>query len=327
MFTDDFTGYSGNLEANGWTKAGSGPVCVIASATPLTYTGYSSGGGNYVSLPTASSTTSRIYKGFTSTTAIDNTFYVSFLLRLSSATATGDYFISLGDPTTGTAYSPRLFAKSSGAGFVLGVSKNSATGTYGSTVYSFNTTYLVVMRLSGVTGTSNDTAYVWVNPGLSSEPATASAECSDTTGSDAAFTGGNVGNFHWHNRSANNAGGAFDGVRVSAASTSATAWSDLAIRPTINAVTLSSSLSVHMVQLRGVSVLRLRAMALLATSRRRLRPVMRFPRFKVPATEARFPSQAAQRCGFAMQLQSLRELPMEPQQSCCLVVGPPAQPM
>jgi len=243
LFTDDFTGYSGNLEANGWTKAGSGPVCVIASATPLTYTGYSSGGGNYVSLPTASSTTSRIYKGFTSTTAIDNTFYVSFLLRLSSATATGDYFISLGDPTTGTAYSPRLFAKSSGAGFVLGVSKNSATGTYGSTVYSFNTTYLVVMRLSGVTGTSNDTAYVWVNPGLSSEPATASAECSDTTGSDAAFTGGNVGNFHWHNRSANNAGGAFDGVRVSAASTSATAWSDLAIRPTINAVTLSSSLS------------------------------------------------------------------------------------
>ena len=232
LLTDDFTGYSGNLDSNTggspsgiWTKGGSGPSATIANTTALTYSGYNGGGGNYVVMGTPGSTTSKEYKGFTSTTTIGNTFYASFLLNLTAATATGNYFISLGDPTTGTTYGPKLFAKASGSGFVLGVSKVSNTANYGTTEFTFNTTYLVVMRLTGVTGSLNDQAYVWVNPSLSSEPGTLSAECSDTAGTDPASS---LGNFLWHNRSADNPSGAFDAVRVAAASTSALAWSDLA---------------------------------------------------------------------------------------------------
>ncbi len=249
LLTDDMTGYTtaANLDGQGsWTFSGSGPHSTVQNTTPLTYSGYNGGGGNYVVMGTPSGTTSRTYKGFTSTTAIGNTFYASFLIRLTATTATGDYFITLGDPTTGTTYGPRLFAKTSGAGFVLGVGKNVnvASAVFGTTVLSLNTTYLVVMRFTGVTGNANDLAYVWVNPSLASEPTTGSAECSDTTGADAVYSGGNIGNFLWHNRTANNPSGAFDGVRVAAASTSAAAWSDLAASvatfpsaPTITGIT------------------------------------------------------------------------------------------
>jgi hypothetical protein len=60
---------------------------------------------------------------------------------------------------------------------------------------------------------------------LATEPATGSAECSDTTGNDPAS---NLGNFVWHNRGINNPVGSFDAVRLAAASTSAAAWADLA---------------------------------------------------------------------------------------------------
>lgn len=230
LLNEDFTGLttSANLATqNSWTKDGSGPDVTVQNSSSITYTGYNGGGGNYVQIPSPSGTTSRVYKGFTSTTAIGNTFFVSFLLNLSAVTSSGNYFISLGDPNTGTTYGPRLFAKESGAGFVLGVSKSTNTVNYGSTVYNLNTTYLIVMRFNGVTGSSNDLAYVWVNPSLASEPNTSLAECSDVSGTDPGYSGGNIGNFHWHNRSANNPTGKFDGVRVSAGSTSASAWSSL----------------------------------------------------------------------------------------------------
>jgi hypothetical protein len=228
LLTEDFTGYSaGNLGGQGlWTQSGTGPVATVASATPLTYSGYNGGGGNYAVMPAPSSTTSKCYKGFTSTASAGNTFYVSFLLNLATATATStNYFISLGDPTTGTSYGPRLFARGSGAGFVVGVSKAGNTANYGTTEYAFNTTHLIVLRYSGVTGSANDLAYVWVDPSLAAEPATGNADCSDTSLTDAAAT---LGNFIWHNRAINNASGAFDAVRLAAAATGAAAWADLA---------------------------------------------------------------------------------------------------
>lgn len=231
LFTEDFTDYAaGNLGGQGsWTQAGSGPVATVDSTTPLAYSGYNGGGGNYAVIPAPSTTTSKCYKGFTSTTAIGNAFYVSFLLNLTTVPETAtNYFISLGDPAIGTAYGPRLFARGSGSGFVLGVSKFSNTANYGTTELPFNTTHLVVIYYSGITGSYNDLAYVWVNPSLATEPAIGTAECSDTTGNDASYTGGNIGNFLWHNRGIGDPTGAFDAVRIAAAANSAAAWADLA---------------------------------------------------------------------------------------------------
>ncbi len=232
LFYDDFTGLTvgDNLAGqSSWTKSGSGPDPTIGNTTVLNYNGYNGGGNEYVIMPTATSTTSKVYKGFSpSVSSSTNTFYYSLLINLSSVTTTGDYFITLGDPNTGTTYFARLFAKSSGAGFVIGGSKlaNVATAIFSSTIFDFNTTYAVVVRYTFVAGLANDLMYIWVNPSLSSEPLTSNAEVTiPSSDNDASLS--TVGNFLWHNRTANNPVGSFDGTRVAFGSTSAVAWTYL----------------------------------------------------------------------------------------------------
>jgi hypothetical protein len=236
LLYDDFTGYTvgSNLAGQGsWTKGGSGPDVTVGNATPLTYTNYNGGTGNYVIMPTGTSTSSRVYKTFTSTAPGTNTFYFSFLLRLTAASASnGSYFISLGDPGTGTSYFAKLNAKTNSTGFNLGISKTATNATYiawGSTVLSFNQTYLIVIRYDFVTGATNDMMCFWVNPSFSSEPSTSSAEATALSGSsnDGDGSPSNVGNFLWHNRAATNPTGAFDGVRVAVGANSAAAWASL----------------------------------------------------------------------------------------------------
>jgi hypothetical protein len=78
------------------------------------------------------------------------------------ATATGDYFIHLSDPagTTSNFYQ-RLFIKSSGAGYQLGL-LGSSTGTpgYGTGVLNFNQDYDIDVSWTFVAGAKNDTFVV-----------------------------------------------------------------------------------------------------------------------------------------------------------------------
>ena len=231
LLVDDFTGLNVGVPLagqSGWTKFGSGPDATIGNATALTYANYNGGGAEYVIMPTGASATSKVYKALGSTPAPGtNTFYYSLLLRLTATTTpSGNYFMSLGDPATGTTYFARLFAQTSGAGFNIGISKLSNTAIYGSTVLNLNQTYLIVVRYDFVTGTTNDLIYIWVNPSLATEPSTASAEASNSSGNDG--TPATVGNFLWHNRGITNPAGSFDGIRVAYGATSAEAWTNLA---------------------------------------------------------------------------------------------------
>ncbi len=228
LLYDDFTGLTAgaNLSGqSGWNKGGTGPEAKIGNTTTLTYANYNGGGAEYVILPAPSSTTSKIYKALNPSPAPGtNTFYYSLLLRLTATTtASGNYFISLGDASTG--YFARLFVQTSGAGFNIGISKMANTATYGTTSYNLNTTYLVVVRYDFVTGTTNDPVYVWVNPSLDSEPSAATADATISSGTDGNFMA--VGNFLLHNRSLTNPVGSFDAVRVAYGATSSAAWTSL----------------------------------------------------------------------------------------------------
>ncbi|MEI6851502.1 MAG: hypothetical protein WCL06_01620 [Bacteroidota bacterium] len=230
LLVEDFTGLTVGANLAGqstWAKFGSGPDATIGNATPLTYTNYNGGGAEYVIMPSPSATTSKVTKALGSSPAPGtNTFYYSFLLKLTStSTPSGNYFLSLGDPGTGTVYFARLFAQTNGAGYNIGVSKLSNTATYGTTVLNLNQTYLVVVRYDFVAGATNDPVYVWVNPALTSEPSTSSAEATVSSGTDP--TPATVGNFHWHNRGVTNPVGAFDGIRVAYGANSAAAWTNL----------------------------------------------------------------------------------------------------
>jgi hypothetical protein len=246
-FTDNFSGLNVGVNLAGqssWTKGGSGPELTVANTTPLTYPGYNSGGAEYAVIPAGTTTSARVYKTFTApkTNLAHTSFYYSVLLRLTGTTASSNgYFMSLGNSGAGTQYGAKLFARTSGSGYNIGLSKTSNTATFGASVLSLNTTYLVVVRYSfnnpgsGVDSLSDDEAYLWINPIAKTEPAIGDAECIIPSGKGGTDYDGfspspvpyDVGNFVWHTRNATNPVGAFDGVKVGYGVSSAAAWADL----------------------------------------------------------------------------------------------------
>lgn len=180
------------LTANGWTQSGTtttNPISVVS--TGLSLTGYPASGGNGVAMM---STGQDVYKSFTAQAS--GSVYLAFLVNLSAVQATGDYFIGLSPSTLQTNYFTRLHAKTSGAGYQIGVKKNNETATvYGSSVFDLNTTYLVVVKYTfNAASTTDDVVNVFVFADSNvpaSEPVTAEilnmSEATKTDASDLGF--------------------------------------------------------------------------------------------------------------------------------------------
>ena len=155
VFYDDFNSYNnGNLVGQGtWAQTGTiatSPVQVSGGTVVLGTSGQD------------------VYAPLTSPISITDgsTFYIGATVDLTAAQATGDYFLHW-TPTVGnsTIFPERLFAKSSGAGFVFGYDASSGgTVNYSPTVLSLNTSYRIVLAYTGVNGALNDTFALYVNP-------------------------------------------------------------------------------------------------------------------------------------------------------------------
>ena len=82
-------------------------------------------------------------------------------VNVTAANATGDYFFHVSDPVgTSTNFYQRLYARSSGAGYQLGLVDTSGTGsviTWGTTVLNLNQAYDVDIDWNFVPGAQNDT--------------------------------------------------------------------------------------------------------------------------------------------------------------------------
>lgn len=136
----------------------SGAMGPAYSATSLTYAGYpSSGVGGAVTFLNGSSGNNdgdihRLYTAFDATQVI----YASFLIEISSAMATADYFFHLGPNPIGTVFRGRVFARANAPGWSLGLSKSSELRTDDNTVLNFNQTYLVVLKYSFNTTAADD---------------------------------------------------------------------------------------------------------------------------------------------------------------------------
>jgi len=155
---DDFsTGYvNGNLVGqNGWTQTST------ASNNPIQYQD-----GKAI----INTTGQDVWKALTSQVVktSGNTLYTRVDLKIASAFVNGDYFLNLSDPAgTSSNFYQRLAARSSGAGFQLGLQSASGTGsamTWGTTLLDFNTEYTIVMAWDFVAGTLNDTFSLYINP-------------------------------------------------------------------------------------------------------------------------------------------------------------------
>src|SRR5688572_17053629 len=138
VFDDNFDSYTSGqplLGQGGWTITGTSTV------NPLMVAG---GPDNHVPLTT---TGQDAFKAFDSGVvhADGDDLQTSVEINVSAAQAAGDYFFHLSDPVaTTTNFFQRLFARSSGTGFQLGIQGTSGTGgtvAYGSTVLNLTQTY------------------------------------------------------------------------------------------------------------------------------------------------------------------------------------------
>jgi hypothetical protein len=97
--------------------------------------------------------------------------YASAMVNVSSATTTGDYFIHFSDGGTYDFYA-RTFVIANGTGFNFGISKYNGVKAFESTVRTFGTTYLLVIKYNFGAGATNDNVQLFVNPALGgTEPA------------------------------------------------------------------------------------------------------------------------------------------------------------
>ncbi len=150
--------FSGLLTANGWAAHSSSGVSPISTTTGLTYAGYPSSGIGQAAL--LATTGEDVNRGFTAQTA--GSIYFSFLVSTTSSSL--GYFFHTSDPMPSTTFRGKVFITSDGTGdfeFALTMSTNTPTAiTNGN--YSFNTTYLVVLKYTIVAGTSNDNVSLFV---------------------------------------------------------------------------------------------------------------------------------------------------------------------
>lgn len=197
LFSDDFTATSGTaLTSAGWTISGTTTTNPISTTSgSLSFGKFSgSGVGNSVALQ---ATGQDIYNTFPYYSS--GSIYLSFMVNVS-AVGTGDYFIALSPSSAQTNYYARLHVKSSGSGYVVGISKSnevSGGAQYGSAVLSLNATNLIVVKYTFVApATAADTAndpisvFVFTTTVPTTEPATPEiASYATNTKGDAANLG------------------------------------------------------------------------------------------------------------------------------------------
>lgn len=184
LLEENFT-FTGPLSSNGWTAISApGTNAITAAAPGLTYPNLpSSGVGNAASLTTSGEDDRKSF----SPTNTTGDVYTSFLVNVSAAQAAGDYFTMVG--TGNSTFFSRVFAKSSGTGFQLGIQKGSTTpASYFTNDLQFNTTYFVVTKLTRAAGAG--VASLWVNPvlgGTEPSPQAQNSAGADVTSVDSVY--------------------------------------------------------------------------------------------------------------------------------------------
>ena len=165
LLVDNFE-YSGQLNANGWEVHSGGGSNVLSTTSGLTYSGYTGSGlGNAVLIQNLGG--EDVNKGFTEQNVDGTSIYLSTIVNINDAAATksGDYFLNIGDRVSGTSFtsfSARVFAKITSDVVNFGIS-NTSTATYGTTSFSKNTTYLLIVKYT-ISVAGNDEVKLWVLP-------------------------------------------------------------------------------------------------------------------------------------------------------------------
>ncbi len=174
LFEENFSYTAGtNLTANGWTAhsaSGTNPIKVHTFG--LTFPGYASSGIGLSAR--VDSTGEDVNRTFTAQTA--GTIYTAFMIRVEKAKQPGDYFFHLStSPLSSAEYFARIHVKSDASNnLAFGIGKRHTDTTFTNFNYAVNTTYLLVVKYTVVSGDNNDqlSLFVFNTSAPATEPAT-----------------------------------------------------------------------------------------------------------------------------------------------------------
>jgi hypothetical protein len=174
LLEENFAYLAGDrLTGHGWTRHSGSGNDISVSLPVISWPGYlSSGIGNETSLSGAGEDVNRVFGTFTT-----GALYLSFLVNVTAATPTGDYFIHFGRYLIGTTYKGKVFVKRDATGnLAFGIAHSSSQSgqvAWSPFIYSCSITYLLVMKYSFLAGNGNDQAVLFIDPDpLGSEPGT-----------------------------------------------------------------------------------------------------------------------------------------------------------
>jgi hypothetical protein len=172
-----------SLINHGWSNHSGSEYQIVITAGSLTYTGYpGSDIGNSIIISGGSGSREDVNKTFTVQTS--GAVYAAFLVNVTAAPATQDYFMHFGlSPMTNT-FRGKVFVQNDGAGgFKFGLSKLSATDvSLTNSSYTFGQTYLLVLKYEYINDPngSDDVVKLYIDPDVSSgEPVSPDLENTD----------------------------------------------------------------------------------------------------------------------------------------------------
>lgn len=220
LITDTIT-LSDNMDGvTGWSTSSnknSGQTRFTIADAPLTYEGYAGSGiGNALLFTPQSKTGQSVFKNWGHGVLNDSTIYIAFMIQFPKQEvnyASPDYFmgIKMEPSATTTNFAGRLYASVeamdeitgvpfTGQEISFGINKSSDgkaewTKPENEPYFTFDKTYLIVMKyhvgkLNGKTaaeekGNYDDEMWLYINPTLGAEPATANLYQKDPNGKDA----------------------------------------------------------------------------------------------------------------------------------------------
>lgn len=174
-----------SLINHGWTNHSGSGSQIVVSAGNLEYPNYASSNiGNSINIAGGGGSREDVHRKFTD--VFNGAVYLSALVNVASAGTTQDYFLHVSQSTaSGTSFRGRIYVKDDGSGGLqFGISKSGSAVEFSSSTYSYNTTYLLVMKYEFVgDSAADDIAHLFINPDLTngepSSPTVSNADGSD----------------------------------------------------------------------------------------------------------------------------------------------------
>ena len=182
LFSEPFNYPVGDsLTAHNWVVHSTGVNTILTKSGSLTYPQYPASTGNKAYVQSTGQDINHTFAGVSS-----GVVYMSALVKVDSAlasTTSGDYFLhfrTAAGTAAGRVYVRKSTTNSSMIGFGIG---KGTTPVYTASTYSIDSTYLVVLRYKFVTGTTNDSVSIFINPAYNNE-GTPTLKATDMTQTD-----------------------------------------------------------------------------------------------------------------------------------------------